>query len=383
MDDKDRRAWLSSAAVTVAFMAVAYLYQTRLVRVFQPTYDGWTPLDLGMITRAGHQLWMGHLSSIYRSGSGLYALPLSFVLVAPLTGVLGTSSPDHTQALVATAYFLAFGVVLLHAVRRLAWDMGLRRRLWLVQVLAAALAMIPELEWGHLEDVLALAFVVYAVRRLRTGDHVRAALLLSVAISFKQWAVVLVPLVVFAAPRATRLRTLAAACALPAALMAVFIGIDARGALGAFLTPGGIGGPPGHVWFGPAWLGAHTTQTNRFLALALAAAVGWRFRRSSDPVPLVAAILLLRPLTEPANFSYYWSPGLIFAAVAIAATRDRRALAAPLLAGLWALPRAQTTSRWWWAGELLFLAVTASAIWAPQLTRRLFPRPGVRLERVG
>lgn len=383
MDDKDRRAWLSSAGITIAFMGLALLYQTQLVKVFQPGYAGWAPLDLGLLTKAGHQLWTGHLSAIYRSGSGLYALPLSFALVAPLTAVLGTATPDHNQALVATAYLLAFGAVLLHAVRGLAWDLGMRRRLWLVQAVAAVLALVPEVEWGHLEDVLALAFVVYAVRRLRNGDQVRAALLLSVAVSFKQWAVVLIPLLLFAAPRESRARTLIAACALPAVLVAVFVGIDAKEALSAFLTPGGVGGPPGHVWFGPAWLGAHTTQANRFLALGLATAVGWRFRRSTDLVPLVGFILLLRPLTEPANFSYYWSPGLVFAALTIAASRDRRALAAPLLAGLWALPRAQTASRWWWVGEMLFLALTLSAVRAPHPARKLVPRAGVRLERVG
>jgi hypothetical protein len=391
---EDRGRWSSSVLIGLAFAGLALIYSLLLDQMIRGGHFWFYPTDVWSIVDAGRYVAHGALGYVYQGTSGSYALPLSFVLIAPVAGVIdhlglveGAPFPvAHPSAwLVVAPYILMFGIVVLHAARRLAWQLGVRRRLWAVQVLTAVVVLLPTYYWGHFEDAIAIAFVLYAARRVLRGDYLMAAVLLSIAVSAKQWAIPLVPFVVFSAPHGRRLRCLAAACALPAAFVALVLGVDWADASKALFSPvNQTHVTEGHVAFYWTWFGSKTSQASRTIGLLLASALAWRLRRVRYPGALMggmAAVLVLRPFFEAINFSYYWSPALILAGfTGLAAHRRVRwqDWIWPVLAVAWSSPRSngQSTS-WWWTGELIVLAAVAVQVAVncgadPRLPRRLF-----------
>ncbi len=382
MEDRHDTAW--SVALVVAFTGLALLY---CVAVFGPTHrgGGWfQPPDAPILLKAGDRLVHGHLRSVYWT-PGLYDLPLSFP-IAGVTALLGGwlhlhDTPNPTTDFVLIPIWVTLGVPVLQQVRRLAWDLGMRKALWAVQVAAVFLVLVPEVEWGHVEDVLALACLLAAVRRLIRSEALAACLYLSLAISFKQWAVMAAPLFVLSSLPGRRLRALLASVALPGVLVVGFLAVDFKHALPAFVAPvTQVLAFPGHPWVAATWLGPHSSQVNRALATLLAAGLAWTRRaRAADAqqvVGTVALILLIRPLTETINYSYYWSPGLVLLAV-LGMSGARRVRTSdwlwPVLAMAWTLPHSNDlTALDWWGGEAVLLAVM---LW--RLARPLgLARPG-------
>jgi hypothetical protein len=136
----------------------------------------------------------------------------------------------------------------------------------------------------------------------------------------------------------------------------------------------------GHVAFYWTWLGTKTSAASRTIGLLLASAVAWRFRRVSRPASVMAAIAVivaLRPFFEAINFSYYWSPALLLGGfTGLAAHRRVRGQdwIWPLLAILWASPRANLhTASWWWMGELIVLAAVGVQVAANCGVRPTWP----------
>jgi hypothetical protein len=368
--DRDRHAWAGSLGVTGAFVVLAaglfwFLSDQWVGALHAGTYG-----DLAQLTGAVGDIWHGKPGAVYGSNLGLLALPLTFLTllpIAPLLSAMNQSIPSHDPAtLIAGTYIVMLGCFALHAVRGLAWDLGVRRHLLLIQIMAALVVLLPEFEYAHLDDVLAFTAVVYAVRRILRQEYMAAALLLSLAISFKQWAFVLVPLVAAASPRGSRLRVVSAAAALPAVLMVLCIAIDGSSATHAFFSPQPSSQLTGHPGFDPNWLGTHSAEASRVLAAALAGTLGVARRRVTDPARLLAAvavILAIRPLTETVNYSYYWSPALMLGVLALVVAERRITLgaAAWILAALaWSIPRGLDSSpTGWWVCELvLLLAIT-------------------------
>ena len=366
LDDADPRGWRTSLAVAGVFVLLAGLLFWFGSGPWVGALHAGSYGDLAQMTGAAHDVWTGKLDQVYGSNLGLLALPLSFLAVLPLAPILGAMHqqvPYHDVAtILAGSYVLLLGSFLLHAVRKLAWDLGIRRHLLLLQIAAAVLVLLPEFEYGHLDDVLALTAVVYAVRRMLRREHLAAAVMLSVAISFKQWAFVLVPLLIGGAPEGRRLKTAFTAAALPAVLTAVSIGLDGTSAMHAFFSPLPSSQMTGHPGFDPAWLGAHSSEASRVLASLLAAGLGIVGRRVTEPAKLlgvVAVILAIRPLTETVNYSYYWSPTLMFVLLSLLVAEQRVSLGAAgwcAAALLWSVPRGLDSSpQGWWVCQLILL----------------------------
>ncbi len=368
------RCWTSSAIVGLVFGVIAMAYSLFI--------DGWlrrghfwmVPGDLWMAVDAGRFVWHGALGYVYQ-GTLSYSLPLSFIVMAPASGLIDhyrlvEGSPylvAHPSAwLVAGPYSLLFAIVFLHAVRRLAAELGVRRRLWLGQVLASLVVLVPAYYWGHFEDALALAFILYSLRNILRGNSVRAAFMLSVAISFKQTGLALLPFLVCITPRGSRLRCLAVACALPALLAGFALSVDWADASKALLSPVNlVSGYEGHSAIYVTWLGVKTSEVSRATGLLLSVVAGWYCRRAKRAPEVLAAagsIMLIRPFSEAINYSYYWAPGLfLLAYVGMANYRQVRwqDWVWPVLAIFWAMPRSDgTTSLWWWAGELILVGAT-------------------------
>jgi hypothetical protein len=231
---RDERCWSSSVLIGVSFTGGAKLLSLLVLPAAVGLRGWYVPQDVWMAFDGGRYVWNGALGFVYQ-GTSSYATPLSFIVIAPIVGLcdhLGLSEGSPIPLVHPTAWLLVgpftllFGILLLQAVRRLAWDLGLRRGLWAVQLLAVLVVLVPAVEWGHFEDVITLTMVVHAARQLIAREPLRAAVFLSVAIASKQWAVVLVALIVIQAARGRRVRCLSLAGALPAALVVFVLGTD-------------------------------------------------------------------------------------------------------------------------------------------------------------
>lgn len=362
-------------AVTFGGLAMFYslylfaqLYHKRL-----HGFDVWySPGDIWQMVDGGRYVWHGALGYVYQ-GTPSYALPLSFILTAPISAIISHFNlvegilpiPRPTAWLVAGPFGLLFNIFLLDAVRRLAWDLGLRRRLLGVQLLTVLLVMVPMFEWGHFEDVIALTFVLYGTRYLLRNDFVRAPLLISIAVSSKQWAVMLVPLMVVLAPKGQHMRALMASCALPVLFLGLMLSVDLRDTATSLFSPVNLGrNAPGHVAFFVTWLGSKTSAVSRAVGLIFAPLLALLLRtKLTSTVRFLLAmslLLLIRPFSEAINYSYYWSPPLLMAALTGVCKHGRlrvRDWLFPILAVAWTLPHGNPRSMWLWWGVLAVLLV--------------------------
>jgi hypothetical protein len=180
--------------------------------------------------------------------------------------------------------------------------------------------------FGHAEDVLALALVLWAVAASLRGRPIAAALLLGAGIASKQWALLGLPLLIATTPRAWRGRALAASLALPLLLVGLTLGADWHHASRALLAP------RAYVHVGQAALWIHTSKATvvgtpfRIGAFLVAGLVAWRLRGTVSPRRLLAGYALVflgRILFEPVVFSYYLSPGLAFLLLHERVTEER------------------------------------------------------------
>lgn len=361
------RAWTTSVAITAAIAALIGAFFWWWPHFWGTTLHGGMFGDLSQLTTASRLILHGRFHDVYGDDAGFLGLPLAALIMVPvdLLGVHG-----RADVLVAGVWEVLLASTVLQAARKLAWEVHASRHLLAVQVVAAVLVVFPEVEYAHAEDVLALALTLHALRRLIRGDPMRAALFLSAAISFKQWAVVLVPFVVL---RAGGARSQAAAAvralALPAALGVAALLLDGSGAARAFFHPLPSNPLSGHPGFAYTWLGLHGSEASRTVALVLAVALCWLLRRATSPAAVLAAAALvigIRPLGETVNYSYYWTPA---AAVALlACVTARRRLSAGdvgwlLAAIVWSFPRGLDMSdSGWWVCETIILAMCACRV---------------------
>ena len=376
--ERDRWGWLSSLFLGVAFGGLAMLYS---LVVFAQLYhhhlrglhQWWAPGDIWSVVIGGNYVWHGLLGQVYSAyGNSSYALPLSYIITAPVSalvnhwnlqiGILPLARPSAW--LVVGPYSLLFGVFFLDAVRRLAWVLGLRRRLFALQVLTVLLVLVPMFQWGHFEDTIALIFVLHAIRYSLSNSYLRAAFLLSLAVSSKQWAILLVPFLVSQAPRGTRIRVAAAACALPALFVSLVLATDFNSSAHALFSEVNlVHGSAGHVAFFVTWLGTKTSQVSRTLGVLAALGATWTLRKVAGPVRLLAAmslLLLFRPMSEAINFSYYWAPAFLVAGMVGVAAHNRLRLRDwiwQLAAMAWTLPRRASSGFWWAIFDCLLVGV--------------------------
>jgi hypothetical protein len=266
----------------------------------------------------------GALPYLYEGSPNWVAGPLLPIVLAPVAAIgslfgLSQSVPYliryPTIWLVYGPYGMGLLVVPLIAMRRLAVQIGVRTSLLRLQLATTILILIPTgMMWMHLEDVLALACMLFAARETLRGRDTRAALMIGLAIGFKQWALLGLPIVVAAAPEGRRLRTLAAGVAVPAGAFGLPLLLDWHWAAPAILSAKAF--PiTGHaaLWEG----GAVSTVGTPFRSLSVlsAIAVGWRLRGRVDPRTLMAgfaSVLVIRLAFEPVLFGYYPCPALAF-----------------------------------------------------------------------
>lgn len=380
----DRHPWRAAVVVGLALAALGMLYATVVapgwlgLRQWQIAVDVWVPMQPAAYVANGA------FPYLYEVNRFFVAMPLLPVVLAPVAAVgqhlnltesVPVPLPRPTLWWVLGPYGMASGIAVLYGARRLAVALGVRRRLLVLQTGVAAVGLVTlDLLWGHYEDVLALAFLLVGAALAIRGRFVRAALLLGVAIGFKQWAVLALPCFIGFAPAGTRLRATLAAVAVPGFLGAIVLAADWPAASKALFDAQVFPAAGGHL---ALWVGAHARAVSgtpgRALAVAAAALLGWRLRNRADPgrfVGSLALALLTRLLFEPLVLAYYLCPGLVVLIVAELYRTGRmwRSTLLGLLA-LWLFPLHPAPALWW-AAELL---VCSAAAW-PAL-REVFGRP--------
>jgi hypothetical protein len=281
----------------------------------------------------------GHLSSFLQlapayGGSLVERAP--FALIPGLWGG-GELAVYRMVALPCLLAAAALGVWLLARMR--AQGQGTLARAIALGLCVANPLTLSALEVGHPEELLGACLCVAAVLCAGRDRPLWAGLLLGLAIANKEWALLAVGPVLLALPAKHRLRCLASAGAIAAAVL-LPLTLSASGGFAAsagatastsstIFQPWqiwwffGYHGPPVYGLFGmpllgyrtgPAWAGVVSHPLIIAVGFALAGALWLRRGRSArgvserDALLLLALVLLLRCLLDTWNTGYYMLP---------------------------------------------------------------------------
>ena len=250
-------------------------------------------------------LLQGSGLNLYADAPWLQTGPLSLVVAAllrPLPANIGKS--------LALAVMTMAGPLLIAALTPLVAPAKRHRRM-----LIAAIVLIPawtvlSVRWGHLDDVLAMAFAILALRAVSADRPVLAGVALAAAIASKPWAVGFLPMLLVL-PWG-RLRAAAAASAGTALAWAPFVLANPH-TLGALSPPVGLSPSSGLHALGargvlvPRW--GRTAQ----LVLAPAAATVAVLTKGLPGVLLVS--VAVRLALDPKDNAYYIGSAALAAVV--------------------------------------------------------------------
>jgi hypothetical protein len=284
----------------------------------------------------------GHLSSFLQlapayGGSLVERAP--FALIPGLWGG-GELAVYRMVALPCLLAAAALGVWLLARMR--AQGHGTLARAIALGLCVANPLTLSALEVGHPEELLGACLCVAALLCAGRDRPLLAGLLLGVAIANKEWALLAVGPVLLTLPAKRRLRCLASAGAIAAAVLlplALFASGGFAASAGAAASTSstifqpwqiwwffGYHGPPVHGLFGmplidyrtgPAWAGVISHPLIVAVGFVLAGALWLRRRQSAagvserDALLLLALVLLLRCLLDTWNTGYYMLPCML------------------------------------------------------------------------
>lgn len=284
--------------------------------------------DLWIHAKAASYVANGAVFDIYGAANPHFvAMPGYAVALAPIMVVI-----EHFELIMGHPFRLArpsawlpllgwallFTLPLYLGVRNLVASFGVRKRLWIIQVMMVPLVVVPIGILGHFEDVLMLGFALLAVAALRKGHPIRSAWMFAIALSTKQLAILLLPLLYLQVPKDYRSRFLVHALTLPVLLVVGTFALDWPNASEALLRAPTFPGV-GHA---VPWLSTSEVAVSagpyRLITLALVVALAaWLRRPSRDAVVLAAMALafLARMPGEIVWHPYYLAPALACAVI--------------------------------------------------------------------
>lgn len=243
--------------------------------------------------------------NLYADAPWLQTGPLSLVMAAALSPL-----PANIAKNLALVAMTAAGPLLIAALTPLVAPARRHRRMLLAAVALMPAWTILSVRWGHLDDVLAMAFAILALRAVAANRPVLAGIALAAAVASKPWAIGFVPLLL-ALPRG-RLRAAATAAAGTALAWAPFV-LANPGTLSALHPAIGLSPSSGLHTLGargvmvPPW--GRTAQ----LLLSPAAAVATVLTRGLPGVLLVS--VAVRLALDPKDNAYYIGSAALAAVV--------------------------------------------------------------------
>ncbi|HET9731741.1 MAG TPA: hypothetical protein VFP54_03600, partial [Acidimicrobiales bacterium] len=210
-----------------------------------------------------------------------------------------------------------------------------------------ALVVVPTCCWaGHPEDLLSLTLSCIALAWVLQARHLRAALVLSVAIMMQPWALLLIPLLVVCAPSHLRVRSVVYSSTLPAVTGLTLLAIDFKDASRSLILQPMEGVGQHLPWwaFSHPLVGQFAGATGplrvgsgpRAFAVLAAVVAAWTIRNNVRPVTILTAasvVLAARGIFETQVWCYYLAPAAVFMAL-LASTQlnTRRWIVGTLLA---------------------------------------------------
>jgi len=376
----------------------------------------------------------GKFGTVYSTGTGFLAFPGILVVLAPVAALNGTlhtslvevmknhhkvANPQvysfsgstiphasivtfgneqlapHPQVLQFLGpYDLILCAVALFACDALAERLGVPwRRRGILGVAEAALLWNLAIRWGHPQDALALAFVVYALIFAIDGRFTGAGWLFGAALALQPLAIVVLPLLLAIGGKDRALglvlRGIAPAVIVTAPPLAgnFHNTVHALTSQPAFprrnhATPWTVFAPKLRI---SGSYGAVGGGPVRVATLVLAAALGWWARRwRSKPEMLAWALALalaLRCYTESVMTSYYAWPALALGVVVAARCRAWRFGAATAVAVFTTIAAQWSLGEFpWWAIDIGGITAVLALAAGPEATPEFAP-PGERDRR--
>ncbi len=316
-NDRDTNRWRANLTWGVLFVGAYLCWSFRLPPILWGHNAAWdVPGDIWEVHSAAIYVVHGGYAFLYDSGTAYAALPLPAIIVAPFEWVgerlhLVAGIPWYLRRpsmWLALAPVVALGCTpVIWAARSLAWELGVRQRLWVVQLNALLVVSVPCALFGHFEDALAVAAIFMAWRAAARSQWMPMAVWCAFAIASKEWSVLMVPLIVGQAPRVQRVRLGSIAVGIPLLLVVPCLARDFGNTVDAIFvgSTAGASSANGHIGVLSAILPGPVTQAG---VLILAAASGL-FRRWSLPATMcgVGALFALRVIAEPVAFQYYFA----------------------------------------------------------------------------
>jgi hypothetical protein len=391
---------LATAALLVIGMTGTTLIGPHLIG-----RTAWSlPDDLWGTLVAAQRLAHLNLSGLYTQPTGLVTFPGAAVILAPAVAVAdaaglslqhpGPHNPQPAVWLVAGPCMIAISSVALFAADALAERLGLRRGKRAFLAVASGLALWNvSVQWGHPEDALAVALVLFAILALSEARTAQAAWLTGAAVAVQPLVLLALPILLAVIER-RRIPGYLARAAVPSAVL-----LGAAGAANWRATYEAVTRQPNWpaVDHATPWLplaphlagGAVAGGPARALAILVAcgcALIAGRRLRAERCAPRwsraalgellwwTAVALALRCVFEPVMVAYYLWPGLAVALIVAARSWQRLIWASVFATAVTFGSQSAWRSPWgWWGCMIAGLALTLLCARVP--LRRPSPRP--------
>jgi len=351
------------------------------------------PNDLWATLVAAERLWHGHLGRLYTEPTALVAPPGTAVILLPAAGlVMGlgltpgppvTQSPTPSAWWVAGPYEVALSCLALFAADALAERMGvsLGKRAVLAAGEAVALWNVS-VRWGHPEDAVAVALLLYALVAVADDRPGRSGWLFGAAMAVQPLVVLALPVVLAAVGgRRATAYTLRALVPL-AALLGVALAANVRATWHSVVDQPNyplVDHPTPWIHLAPHLANdAVAAGPGRIAAIVIAGMCGlYLSRRPTIPGPWtgaelgglvwwVALTLALRVGFESVMVAFYLWPPLAVAMVAAAPRWARLVLTSVVTGVLTFASQATWRGEWaWWVPMTLGVALAVFLARAP------------------
>ena len=370
-----RRRWpLLATAAVIAIGMVASTFGGH------PGRQPWAlPDDLWGTLAAANRLLHLDLAGLYTRPTALITLPGAAIILVPIVAVAsaagiplgapGVHNIHPASWLLAGPYAIALCGVALVAADALAERLGASqgKRALLAVAGAAALSNVSVL-WGHPEDAVAVALLLFAIGAQADGHTARSAWLVGAAVAVQPLVLLALPVVLMTiTPR--RVPGFVTRAAAPSALLlAAAAAANWSATIHAVTSQPNwptVDHPTPWVYLAPQLshgaVAAGPFRTVAILAASLCALIAgrrWRTARHTawdaqtleDVLWWTAAALALRCVFEPVMVAYYLWPALAVALVAAASNWLRLVATSVAAAGLTALAQVRWHGPWgWWA----------------------------------
>jgi hypothetical protein len=357
-------------------------------------HGGWgLPNDLWSTLVAAERMLRGDLAHLYTPPTALVAPPGTAIVLLPAAGLvmaLGlTPGPPVTQSLMPSAwwaagtYEIAVSCLALFAADALAERMGVTLGRRAVLALAEAVALWNvSVRWGHPEDAVAVALLLYALIALADDRIERSGWLFGVGVAVQPLVVLALPILLAAAGKRRVVGYTARALGPIVAVLGVALVANARPTLHAVTDQPNyplVDHPTPWIHFAPHLSnGVVAAGPGRIAAIAVACICGVVLaRRPAVPGPWTAAelgglvwwvalALALRVAFESVMVAYYIWPALAVALVASSPRWARLVVASVVAGALTFVSQATWRGEWaWWVPMALGVAMVVVVARAP------------------